>query len=62
MFLRSKDEHPAAGATATLAQMWPLSQRWYGDRLEPTFSGRSVEEAQEMLTEVGLTSAFWQLT
>lgn len=61
MFLRSKDEHPAGGDTATLAQMWPLSRRWYGDRLEPTFTGRSVQEAQQMLAEVGLTAAFWQL-
>lgn len=41
--------------------MWPLSQRWYGDRLDPAFVGRPLEEAQQMLSGVGLTSAFWQL-
>jgi hypothetical protein len=41
--------------------MWPLSQRWYGDRLDPTFAGRSVADAQRMLTDVGLTAEFWQL-
>jgi hypothetical protein len=41
--------------------MWPLSQRWYGDRLDPTFVGRSTDEAQHVLTDVGLTSTFWQL-
>ncbi len=41
--------------------MWPLSQSWYGDRLEPTFAGRSAEEAQKMLSDVGLTPAFWQI-
>jgi hypothetical protein len=41
--------------------MWPLSQRWYGDRLDPTFAGRLVRDAQRMLTDVGLTAEFWQL-
>lgn len=41
--------------------MWILSQEWYGDRLEPTFSGRAIDEAQRQLDAVGLTTAFWQL-
>ena len=41
--------------------MWALSQRWYGDRLDLSFTARSVAEAQHLLDAVGLTSPFWQL-
>lgn len=60
MFLRSKENEPGHGATATLAQMWDLSQRWYGDRLDASFSPRSVAATQRLLDDVGLTDDFWQ--
>jgi hypothetical protein len=41
--------------------MWTLSQHWYGDRLDESFSPRSLAEAQHLLDAVGLTSDFWQL-
>jgi hypothetical protein len=41
--------------------MWALSQRWYGDRLDRSFTPRSITAAQHLLDDVGLTSAFWQL-
>jgi hypothetical protein len=41
--------------------MWTLSQRWYGDRLNRTFTPRSTAAAQQLLEDAGLTSAFWQL-
>jgi hypothetical protein len=44
-----------------LARMWSLSQAWYGDRLERSFSGRSLEATQRLLDDVGLTTSFWQL-
>jgi len=42
--------------------MWPLSQEWYGDRLDADFQPKSIRELQAMLTRAGLTSDFWQLT
>jgi hypothetical protein len=41
--------------------MWTLSRAWYGDRLEPEFTPRSIEATQRLLDAVGLTSRFWQL-
>jgi hypothetical protein len=41
--------------------MWSLSRAWYGDRLDATFSGRTLDETQLLLDDVGLTDAFWQL-
>ena len=42
--------------------MWTLTMSWYGDRLEPTFAGRTIEETQRLLDDVGLTGPFWQLS
>lgn len=41
--------------------MWPLTQAWYGDRLDPDFAPKSLEHHQRLLTEAGLISRFWQL-
>ena len=42
--------------------MWELSQGWYGDRLDPDYRPPSLDEVQAMLSAVGLTDDFWQLT
>ena len=55
------EKNLARGGMVTLEQMWALSKRWYGDRLSPDFRGRSLDEAQAMLHEVGLTTPFWSL-
>ena len=41
--------------------MWTLSQGWYGDRLAEPFRPKTPHELQRLLTDVGLTSDFWQL-
>lgn len=41
--------------------MWPLSLAWYGDRLDASYAPRSLAATQQLLTDVGLTAAFWQL-
>ena len=41
--------------------MWPLSQAWYGDRLDADYTPRSLEDLQGLLTEAGLVSDFWRL-
>lgn len=41
--------------------LWPLTQRWYGDRIDPDYEPSPVEALQAILTDVGLTAPFWQL-
>ena len=38
-----------------------MEASWYGDRLDPSFNGRTVEATQRLLDDVGLTGSFWQL-
>jgi hypothetical protein len=49
------------GAVMTLPQAWELSQRWYGNRLDPDFRRPTVDEAHAIFESVGLTGAFWSL-
>lgn len=51
----------ATGEILSLAQIWELSQKWYGNRLEKDFHGRSLEEAQAIFHEMGFKSLFWYL-
>jgi len=48
------------GAVLSISQLWELSQRWYRDRMSPEYHGRTVEQAQAIFKELGLTSSFWQ--
>ena len=41
--------------------MWPLSQDWYGDRLDASYQPRTLDAAQQLLARAGLTGEFWQL-
>lgn len=41
--------------------MWPLTQRWYGDRLDADVRPRSPAEHQQLLGDAGLTGDFWRL-
>jgi hypothetical protein len=49
------------GGILSLEQGWRLSQLWYGDRLSPDWQPMSAEQAQAVLSEVGLTGEFWVL-
>ena len=49
------------GETLTLDQVWALSQRWYADRLSPTYGGRSAEQMERIFQEIGLVGPFWRL-
>jgi len=44
-----------------LDQGWQLAYAWCHDRLDPAWQRWPTEEAQRILTDVGLTSQFWQL-
>lgn len=41
--------------------MWAMTQRWYGDRLEPGYEPASIETLQGHLTDIGLVAPFWRL-
>ena len=49
------------GAVLTRDQIWELARAWYGSRMEPQWSRRTTEEAQQVFTDLGLTGPFWQL-
>lgn len=49
------------GEMISLEQLWLLSQKWYGNRLDHNFHGRSLEQAQDIFREMGFTSPFWYL-
>ncbi len=52
----------ARGAILTLEQSWRLAQAWYGpDRREMAWRRKTVDEAEALFAELGLTSAFWSL-
>jgi hypothetical protein len=50
------------GAVLSISQLWELSQRWYQNRMSADYHGRTMEQAQRIFQEVGLTSEFWQAT
>ncbi|GMV06376.1 MAG: hypothetical protein AMXMBFR53_26520 [Gemmatimonadota bacterium] len=49
------------GGILTLDHCWRLAKVWYRGRLDPTWRGRSLAEAQAVLEGVGLTGAFWRM-
>jgi hypothetical protein len=49
------------GGMLSLTQGWKLARLWYGDRLSPSWRGKTAEEAQALFTEIGLVGEFWQL-
>ena len=57
-WLQAKDY--TLGATLRVSQLWHLSQRWYHNRLDVDYHGRSLEQVQEIFDEVGLVSDFWR--
>ena len=57
-WLQAKDY--THGATLTVLQLWQLSQRWYHNRLDVEYHGRTLDQVGEIFREVGLVSEFWQ--
>ena len=50
------------GAVLSLDLAWRLASAWYGpDRRERTWRRKTVDEAEALLAELGLTSPFWTL-
>ena len=52
----------APGAAFLLGPAWKLARSWYGsDRRAPDWRRRTLEEAEALLAELGLTGPFWAL-
>jgi hypothetical protein len=50
------------GGTLSLAQCWRLAHAWYSpDRRKPDWRRKTVDEAEALFAQLGLTSAFWRL-
>jgi hypothetical protein len=62
LLFRSEEEiGEPRGGLMTTAQLHKLAQRWYGDRLDPGWRPRTLEQSQAILDSVGLTGPFWRL-
>lgn len=53
--------YDAPGAVFSVPQLWTLAQRWYGDRLDPSWTPHDHARNQADLTATGLAGGFWQL-
>ena len=49
------------GEMISLEQLWRLSQKWYSNRLDKDFHGRSLDAAQNIFREMGFTAPFWYI-
>jgi hypothetical protein len=49
------------GGLLTLDQTWRLAQRWYRSRMAPDYRRATLQEAQAVFNDIGLTGPFWQL-
>ena len=56
---RARDLAP--GAALTPGQGWRLAVGWYQNKLSPDWRRHTVEEAEALLANIGLTGAFWDL-
>ena len=51
----------APGVVFAPAQLWTLTQRWYGDRLAPDWVPHDRARNQADLDAAGLRGEFWRL-
>ena len=50
------------GGILSLDQTWKLAKAWYGpDRRELEWRRRTVDEAEALFAELGMTGPFWSL-
>jgi hypothetical protein len=49
------------GATLSIDQAWQLAKSWYGGKMEENWRRLTVDEAEALLTSLGLTGEFWNL-
>jgi endonuclease/exonuclease/phosphatase (EEP) superfamily protein YafD len=56
------ESNRAAGAVVELERAWALATEWYSRRSQRGWSRLAVEEAQRVLSNLGLNDEFWNLT
>ena len=61
MRLLRSGEEAKGGALMPVATLNALARDWYGDRLDPAWRPRTVEDSQRLLAKHGLTGPFWRL-
>ena len=49
------------GGIMTPKQAWHLARGWYGSKLRPDWRRHTLEEAEALILETGLTGSFWNL-
>jgi hypothetical protein len=57
---RSDRGFPAA-KTLSLDTGWRLARAWYARKLAPEWRRHTVEEAEQLFADLGLTGDFWRL-
>ena len=49
------------GGSMSPRQCWQLARAWYADKVSPDWRRKTLEEAEAMLADIGLTDPFWSL-
>lgn len=49
------------GEVITAQQAWELATGWYEGKLEPDWQRHTPEEAEKLLTSIGLVGDFWSV-
>lgn len=49
------------GGLLTPEQAWRLARGWYSRKLESDWRRHTLEEAEALFAEIGLTGPFWNL-
>ncbi|HYL73471.1 MAG TPA: hypothetical protein VEU96_04665 [Bryobacteraceae bacterium] len=49
------------GGTLSIHQAWRLSQAWFHNKMDPDWHRATLEEAEAVFSEIGLTGPFWSL-
>jgi hypothetical protein len=61
LFRSEEDIGSPRGGVMTTARLHSLARRWYGNRLDPGWRPRTVDQSQAILEAVGLSGDFWRL-
>jgi hypothetical protein len=57
-----RDSGVSRGATLGVQRLWELARAWYEDRLSPEWRRRTLEEAEGVFANLGLSGDFWRLS
>lgn len=49
------------GGVLTIEQAWELAKAWYGHKMSPSWKRATLEEAEALLSRIGLVGPFWNL-